>query len=176
MRLSERISVAALIVVAIPALSSSQVGTTPGQFVSAACGFRVQLPADWKIRPSRSKKCEFTVIAPHRADGDIELTVRNGTLEDGAEKLGFAKDNGKWILQGEGSAGAVQIESATWVGLQGSVATRVYEKGTYSGLGDQTRAVLFDREHRIAEITCYVGDKVIPEFVKSFEFLAETRH
>jgi hypothetical protein len=76
-------------------------------------------------------------------------------------------------LQGEGSVEAVHIESLTWTGLQGSVATRIYQKGFYSGLGDQTRALLFDRKHRIAEVTCYVGEEVVAEFVKGFEFLDE---
>jgi len=80
------------------------------------------------------------------------------------------------MLQGEESVAAESIESASWVGLQGLVATRVYENGHYAGLGDQARAVLFDRKHRIAKITCFSGHGVVPEFVKGFEFLSEAPH
>jgi hypothetical protein len=173
MRLVSAILLASLLLVAIPMLGSAQ-STPPNPFISKACGFQAKLPADWKIRPSRSKKCGFTVIAPNRADGDIEVIVRQGTVDD--NELGFTKENGKWILQGEGSAEAVQIESASWVGLQGSVASRIYEKGFYRGLGDQTRALLFDRKHRIAEVSCFSGDKEVREFVKGFEFLSEAPH
>ncbi len=76
-----------------------------------------------------------------------------------------------WILQGEDSVTAQRIEAVSWVGLQGSVGSRIYEKGFYRGLGDQTRALLFDRKDRIAEVTSFSGDEVVPEFVKRFEFL-----
>lgn len=145
-------------------------------FLSQACGFQVKIPANWKIKPSRSKKCVFSISAPSWADGDLELVVRHGTLGDGAHDLGFTEDNGKWTLEGEGSVAAEQIESANWVGLQGLVATRVYENGHYAGLGDQARAVLFDRKHWIAKVTCFSGHEVVPEFVKGFEFLSEAPH
>jgi hypothetical protein len=147
----------------------AQVSGANRQFVSRACGFQVEFPADWKLRPSRSKRCAFTVMVPTRADLDIELIVRHGTLDD--NQLGFTKEDGKWILQGEGSAAAAQIESANWVGLQGSVGSRIYEKGFYRGFGDQTRALLFDRKDRIAEVTSFSGAEVVPAFVKRFEFL-----
>jgi hypothetical protein len=147
----------------------AQVSGATRQFVSKACGFQVEFPADWKLRPSRSKRCAFTVMVPERADLDIELTVRHGTLDD--NQLGFTKKDEKWILEGEDSATAEQIESASWVGLQGSVGSRIYEKGFYRGLGDQTRALLFDRKDRIAEVTSFSGDEVVPAFVKRFEFL-----
>ena len=153
--------------------AEAQVASKPQLFVSRVCGFQVELPADWRIRASRSKKCAFIAVAvPYRPDGDIEFTIRDGTLDD--NELGFAKEDDKWIVQGEGSAAAVQIESASWVGLQGTVGSRIYEKGFYRGFGDQTRALLFDRKHRIVEVTCFSGDKVVPQFVKGFEFLVKT--
>jgi hypothetical protein len=154
------------VAIAVPGAAQS----TPPQFVSKACGFRARIPAGWKIKPSL-KKCRFAVIPPNRADGNIELVVRDGDMEQGSNDLGFANDGGKWTLQGEDSVEAVHIESLTWTGLQGSVATRIYQKGFYSGLGDQTRALLFDRKNRIAEVTCYVGEGPVAEFVKGFEFL-----
>jgi len=169
-----RLTLVALLLLLPVSGSAAQAEANRGRFLSKACGFQAKLPADWKIRPSRSKKCGFTVIAPNRADGDIEVILRPGTLDD--NELGFTKEDGKWILEGEGSAEAVQIESASWVGLQGSVASRIYEKGFYRGLGDQTRALLFDRKHRIAEVSCFSGEQVVPEFVKGFEFLTEAPH
>jgi hypothetical protein len=170
-----RLTIVALLLLLPVSGSAQQVAAEHGTFLSKACGFQVKLPVDWKIRPSRSKKCAFTVIAPNRADGDIEVIVRQGTLDD--NELGFTKkEDGKWILEGEGSAEAVQIESASWVGLQGTVGSRIYEKGFYRGFGDQTRALLFDRKHRIAEVSCFSGEKVVPEVVKGFEFLTEAPH
>jgi hypothetical protein len=96
-------------------------------------------------------------------------------LDDRANDLGFTKEQGKWMLQGENAVEAVQIESANWLGLQGVVATRVYENGHYAGIGDQARAVLFDRKHKIAEVTCFSGDHVVSEFVRGFEFLVDPR-
>jgi len=165
------IILASLLLVSIPWPAVAQTTATPRQFTSKACGFQIKLPADWRIKPSLSKKCAFTVIAPHRADGDLDLLVQNGNLEQGSGDLGFTKEGERWTLQGEDSVEAVQIESPTWTGLQGTVATRIYENGFYRGLGDQTRALLFDRKNRIAEVTCYVGEKVVAEFVKGFEFL-----
>jgi hypothetical protein len=147
----------------------AQISGAARQFVSKACGFQVEFSADWKLRSSRSKRCAFTVTVPNRADLDIELIVRHGTLDD--NQLGFTKENGNWILQGEDSVTAQQIEAVSWVGLQGSVGSRIYEKGFYRGLGDQTRALLFDRKDRIAEVTSFSGDEVVPAFVKRFEFL-----
>jgi hypothetical protein len=173
-----RLTLAALLLL-LPVSGSvaAQATADHGTFLSKACGFQAKLPAGWRIKPSRSKKCVFTVIAPNRAeDEELELIVRDGTLGDGANDLGFTQDHGKWILQGEESVAAVQVESASWVGLQGMVATRVYENGHYSGLGDQARAVLFDRKHRVAELKCYTGDKVISHFVQGFEFLGEAPH
>jgi len=147
----------------------AQVSGATRQFVSKACGFQVEFPADWKLRSSRSKRCAFTVMVPNRADLDIELIVRHGTLDD--NQLGFTKENGNWILQGEDSVTAQRIEAVSWVGWQGSVGSRIYEKGFYRGFGDQTRALLFDRKDRIAEVTSFSGDEVVPAFVKRFEFL-----
>jgi len=166
------LSVASLLL-AILIPSEAQVTSATRQFISKVCGFQVEFPADWKLRSSRSKRCAFTVMVPNRADLDIELIVRRGTLDD--NQLGFTKENGKWILQGEGSANAVPIDSVTWVGLEGSVGSRIYEKGFYRGLGDQTRALLFDRKSRIAEVTSFSGDEVVPAFVKRFEFLGASR-
>jgi hypothetical protein len=161
-------AVALFVAVLMPA--EAQVAKSPRLFISRPCGFQVMLPADWKVRLSRSKKCVFiAIIVPYRADGDIEFVIRDGTVDD--NQLGFAKEDGKWMVQGEGSAAAVQIASASWVGLEGSVGSRIYEGGFYRGFGDQTRVLLFDRKHRIAEITCFTGDKVVPQFVKGFEFL-----
>jgi hypothetical protein len=169
-----RLALVALLLLLPVSGSVAAQATSPGRFLSQACGFQVKIPANWRIKPSRSKKCAFSVSAPTWADGDLELIVRHGTLED--NEVGFTKEDKKWILQGEESVAAVQIESASWVGLQGSVATRVYENGHYAGLGDQARAVLFDRKHRIAKVTCFSGTGVVPEFVKGFEFLSETPH
>jgi len=131
----------------------AQVERAPGPLISKACGCRVELPLQWKVRSSREAKCQFAVIIPNRADGDVERTIREGTLDD--NQLGFIKVNGTWILQGEGSADAAQIESATWIDVQGAVGSRIYERGFYHGFGDQTRAWLFDRKHGIAEIACF---------------------
>jgi hypothetical protein len=163
-----------LLPVSVSAAAQATAGHRP--FVNKGCGFQARIPAGWRIQPSPSMECVLTVIAQHRSDGDLELLVRDGTLDAGADDLGFTKDNGKCMLQGEEYGTAVQIESASWIGLQGSVATRVYEKRGYSGLGEQTRAVLFDRKHRVAEVTCYVGEELVPEFVKGFEFLSESPH
>lgn len=165
---------ASILLAATTGSVAAQATAGPRQFVSKVCGFKATVPADWKIKPSASKKCVFTVVAPHRADGDLEVVVRKGTLEQGADDLGFSNEGGKWTLQGEDSVAAEQIESPTWTGLQGSVATRIYEKGFYAGLGDQSRALLFNRKNRIAEVTCYVGEKVVSEFVQGFEFLGES--
>ncbi len=156
--------------------AAAQVADANGLFTSQICGFQTKLPAGWKIRPSRSKKCVFAVLDPGRADDEgLDLIVRRGNLDDGANDLGFTKNNGKWMLQGEDTVEAVQIESAIWSGIQGTVGSRIYEKGHYSGFGDQTRALLFDRRDRIAEITCFSGEKRVPEFVKGFEFLGKSQ-
>jgi hypothetical protein len=153
--------------------AEAQIASKPQRFVSRACGFQVDLPTGWKIRASRSQKCAFiAIVVPYHPDGDIEFMVRDRTLDE--NELGFAKEDDRWIVQGEGSAAAVQIESANWVGLQGTVGSRIYEKGFYRGFGDQTRALIFDRKHRIAEVKCFSGDKVVPQFVKGFEFLGRT--
>jgi hypothetical protein len=156
--------------------AAAQVADANGLFTSHICGFQTKLPAGWKIRPSRSKKCFFTVLDPGRADDEgLDLIVRRGTLDQGANDLGFTKDSGKWMLQGEETVEAAQIESASWIGMQGTVGSRIYEKGHYSGFGDQTRALLFDRRQRIAEITCYSGEKRVAAFVKGFEFLSKSQ-
>jgi hypothetical protein len=162
-----------LLVVAISMPVAAQ-SAPPRQFVSEVCGFRVKLPAGWRIKPSPSKKCTFTVIAPRRqADEGIDLLIRKGNLEQGSEDLGFTNSDGKWTLQGESIVEATSIESPSWVGVCGSdVATRIYKNGFYCCLGDQTRALLFDRKTRIAEITGYKADEV-QEFMKGFEFLAQ---
>jgi hypothetical protein len=169
-----RLALVALLFVLPASVRVAAQAASPGTFLSQACGFQVKIPANWRIKPSRSKKCAFSVSSPNWADGDLELVVRQGTLE--ANELGFTNEDGKWILQGEESVPAVQIESASWVGLHGLVATRVYEKGHYAGLGDQARAVLFDRKQRIAEVSCFSGNGVVPEFVKGFEFVSESPH
>jgi hypothetical protein len=166
-------SIAVLLLVtsiAVPGAAQSK----PVQFVSEVCGFRVKLPAGWRIKPSPSKKCTFTVIAPRRqTDEGIDLLIRKGNLEQGSEDLGFTNSNGKWTLQGESVVEASSVESSSWVGIWGSdVATRIYKNGFYCCLGDQTRALLFDRKTRIAEITGYSGDEV-HEFMNGFGFLAQ---
>ena len=154
-----------------PAAAQSE---PPRQFISRSCGFQAKIPTGWRIKPSASQKCAFTVVAPqHHTDGNLELLVRSGDLEQGSDDLGFVNDDGKWTLQGEGSAQAVQVESQNWLGLQGSVDTRIYEKGSYCCIGLQTRVLLFDRKRRIAEVTTYSGDKTIPEFINGFEFIGE---
>jgi hypothetical protein len=164
-----------LLAMAIPA--ATQDVAAPHVFVSQACGFRVELPADWKIRSSRSKKCGFTVILGNKAaDEGLDLVVRDGNLDPGANNIGFAKDTGKWMLTGEETVEAVGIESKSWVGLQGTVGSRIYEHGHYSGFGDQTRALLFDRGHRIAEVMCFSGEEAVPRLVKGFEFLTASKH
>jgi hypothetical protein len=163
-----------LLLIAIAISIEAQVPNQPRPFVSRACGFQVPLPADWIVRPSPSKKCVFTIIAPNRADGDIDLSIRNGALSD--NQLGFSRENNAWILRGEGMSKAIHIQAATWIGLQGTVGSRIYEKGFYRGFGDQTRALLFDRKHRIAEVACFSGDKLVPELVKGFEFLDQSQH
>jgi hypothetical protein len=168
-------AVGLFLLIAIPSLAAPQATAGHGnaQFVSRACRFQVKIPAGWSIKPSPSKKCDFLVIVPERPDGDVQLLVRNGDLAQGSDDLGFTKDQGKWMLQGEGYSEAHEIDSPTWTGLQGSVDTRIYGKKGYLGLGNQTRALLFDRRNRIAEVTCYNGDEAVPEFVKGFEFLAQ---
>lgn len=168
------IKVVLLLAMAIPA--AAQDVAAPHVFVSKACGFQVDVPADWKIRPSRSKKCVFTVILGNKpADEGLDLVVRDGSLEPDANDVGFAQDNGKWMLTGEETVEAVEIKSKSWVGLQGRVASRIYENGHYVGLGDQTRALLFDRGHRIAEVTCFSGEEEVPRLVKGFEFLSASK-
>jgi hypothetical protein len=156
-----------------PVPVAAQATSASGTFLSQACGFQAKIPANWRIKPSPSKKCVFSVTVPQRPDGDMQLLVRHGDFAQGSDDLGFAKDQGKWTLQGEGYSAADEIDSPTWTGLQGSVATRMYGKKGYVGLGDQTRALLFDRKDRIAEVACYNGEKAVPEFVKGFEFLAQ---
>jgi len=113
------------------------------------------------------------MTVPERPDGDMQLLVRNGNFAQGSDDLGFVKDQGKWMVQGESYMEAGEIDSSTWKGLQGTVDTRIYDKKGYVGLGSQTRALLFDRKDRIAEITCYNGDEAVPELVKGFEFLPQ---
>lgn len=162
-----------LLAIAMPALA--QDAAAPHMFVSKVCGFQVKLPLGWKIRPSRSKKCAFTVIDPGRAaDDGLDVIVRDGTLDDGANDLGFTKNEGKWILQGEETVEAVEIKAGSWMGLQGTVGSRIYENGHYSGFGDQTRVLLFNRGQRIAEVTCFSGEKRVADFVKGFEFLGKS--
>lgn len=174
MRLVKSIALAFLLLVAAPVPVVAQSAPPPRQFVSKVCGFQAQLPAGWRIKPSVSKKCTFTVIAPLRqADEGIELLIRKGTLEQGSEDLGFTDSNGKWTLQGESIVEATSVESPNWVGVWGSdVATRIYKNGFYCCLGDQTRALLFDRRTRIAEITGYSPDEV-QTFMNGFEFLTQ---
>ena len=120
-----------------------------------------------------SKQCTFKMIVPQHPDGDLQIVVRDGDMAQGSDDLGFSKEDGKWIVQGEGSSEATEIHSSTWTGLQGSVGTRIYGKEGYSGLGSQTRALLFDRKNRIAEITAYDGEETVPQLVKGFQFLAQ---
>jgi len=173
MRLVKSTTLTSLLLVAISMPVAAQ-SAPPRQFLSEVCGFRVNLPAGWRIKPSPPKKCVFAVIAPRRqADEGIELLIRKGNLEQGSEDLGFTNSNGKWTLQGESVVEATSIESPNWVGVWGAdVATRIYQNGFYCCLGDQTRALLFDRKTRIAEITGYKGHEV-QEFMKGFEFLAQ---
>lgn len=165
--------VAILILAASSGPVAAQTAAVRGSFVSKACGFQVTIPAGWRIKPSPSKKCTFTLVVPERPDGDMQLVVRSGDFAQGSDDLGFTKDHEKWILQGEGHMEASEIGSAKWTGLEGSVDTRIYGKKGYVGLGNQTRALLFDRKNRIAEVTCYNGEEAVPEFVKGFEFLAQ---
>jgi hypothetical protein len=164
------IAFAAFLMIAMPSSVAAQTPPPTRPFVSKACGFRLTLPADWIAKVSRSKKCAFTFGAASRLDEGVELTVRDGTLEEGAEDLGFKKDNGEWMLQGEDYTEATQIDNANWAGLQGRAASRIYGKKGYEGLGDQARAVLFDRSHRIVEVTCF-ADTVIPGCLQGFEFM-----
>jgi len=90
--------------------------------------------------------------------------------------LGFEKENDQWVLQGEGSAPATAFETPHWVALKGSVATRIYGRKGYVGLGDQSRVLLFDRKGRIAEITGYVDLEHLMELIEGFEFTDATSH
>jgi len=168
------ITLAPLLLVAISMPVDAQSEPPPRRFVGQVCGFQAKLPAGWRIKASPSKKCAFTVLAPLRpADEGIELLIQKGDLEQGSEDLGFTHSNGKWTLQGESIVEATSVESPTWVGVWGSgVATRIYRNGFYCCLGDQTRALLFDRKRRIAEITGYSEDEV-QEFISGFAFLAQ---
>jgi hypothetical protein len=174
MRLVKSIALASLLLFAISTPVAAQSAPPPRQFVSKVCGFQAKLPPGWRIKASLSKKCAFTVLAPRRpADEGIELLIRKGNLEQGSEDLGFTNSNGKWTLQGESIVEATSVESPSWLGVWGSgVATRIYRNGFYCCLGDQTRALLFDRKSRIAEITGYSEDEV-QEFISGFEFLAQ---
>jgi hypothetical protein len=174
MRLLKSITGASFLLVAISLPVAAQSAPPARQFVSKVCGFQAKLLAGWRIKPALSKKCAFTVIAPRRqADEGIELLVRKGNLEQGSEDLGFTNSEGKWTLQGESTVEAASIESSSWVGVWGSdVATRIYKNGFYCCLGDQSRALLFDRKTRIAEITGYSRDE-LQKFINGFEFLAQ---
>jgi hypothetical protein len=137
-------------------------------FVSKDCGFRVILPAGWKIKASGSNKCAFTVLVPDRPDGKIELTVRNDTVEHGEQDLGFKLEGGKWILKGEKSADAEAIDAPTWKGLVATIT-----KKEPSGQGQETRILLTSLKGRIAEIVGYPGEDTVTGFVDGFEFLSE---
>jgi len=114
-----------LVAIPIPVAAQSPPATSR-QFAAKTCRFQAKIPAGWRIKPSPSKKCVFSVVVPNRADLEVELIVRDGVLDD--NQLGFTKEDGNWILQREDSAAAVQIESTNWVGLQGPVGSRIYEK------------------------------------------------
>lgn len=174
MRLVKAIILMPLLPIAIQLPVTAQSALPPRQFLSKVCGVKLKLPSNWRVKLSSSKKCAVTVIAPGRqADEGIDLLIRKGNLEQGSEDLGFTNSNGKWTLQGESIVEATPVESASWVGVWGSdVATRIYRNGFYCCLGDQTRALLFDRKTRIAEIAGYSGDEV-HELMNSFEFLAQ---
>jgi hypothetical protein len=154
-------------------LAAAQATTVHGLFLNKDCGFQVKIPSGWRIKPVPSKKCTFKVIVPQHPDGDLEILVRDGDIAQGSDDLGFSKEDEKWIVQGEGSSQATEIHSSSWTGLQGSVDTRIYSKAGYSGLGSQTRALLFDRKNRIAEVTAYDGEEFVPQFVKSFQFVTQ---
>lgn len=165
--------VAVLILAASCWSVSGQTAAAREPFVSKACGFQVKIPAGWRIKASPSKKCAFALIVPQRPDGDMQLLERSGDFAQGSDDLGFTKDQGKWMLQGESYMESGETGSANWTGLEGSVDTTIYGKRGYVGLGSQTRALLFNRKNRIAEVTCYNGDEAVPEFVRDFEFLTQ---
>ena len=173
MRLVKSVTLVPFLLAIALGQSAAQAISPARLYLSKACGFQVTIPAGWRIKPSPSKKCTFTLAVPERPDGDLQLLARSGNFAQGSDDLGFTKDQGKWMLQGESYQEAAEIGSANWTGLQGSVDTRIYGKKGYVGLGNQTRALLFDRKNRIAEVTCYNGEEAVPEFVKGFEFLAQ---
>lgn len=160
------------LLVAAAVASPAQTSASPQPFVSADCGFRVGLHAGWKVKPSASKKCAFT-LTRDGAEGKVEFTVRKDTAEQGEVDLGFANQDGKWVLKGDDSVDAEVINAATWTGIEASLGGRPKEGSARGQDGAETRVLLFDHKNRIAEFIGSLDEASVYSFVEGFEFLSQ---
>jgi hypothetical protein len=142
------------------------------KYVNSACGFSIMLAEGQRIRlaraPEKRPPCSFNVL---RDLESIWLSVHHGAFEEAAKDMRFFRDGDGWIIEGEGSAPAEKIETASWTGLVGSVAIRQYNENGYAGIGEETRALLFDRGDRVAEVLANYDSPDLRNSVHSFEFL-----
>jgi hypothetical protein len=157
----------------ITSSATAQSGAGPKAFESKECGFRATPPPDWKIKSVESKKCAFIITAPNNPDQNLEVSVRKSSPDEGERELGFSIDNGKWMLHGDDVTAAEVVDSSSWTGLQGTVSIRNSKEKSKSTL-QQTRALLFDRKSRIAEVTGWNSEQQTMAFVDGFEFLPES--
>jgi len=142
--------------------------------VNKGCGFRATLQRGWKMEPS-SERCAFRVVVGDH-DGVIQVTIKPGTAQQGASELGFTNNGERWVLDGKQSAKAEGIEGSTWTGLQGTIGAEDEKANKPDDQKAETRAVLFDRKGRIAEVQFKGPGESVSLFVDGFEFLSEQTH
>ncbi|HUA13994.1 MAG TPA: hypothetical protein VMG31_01755 [Verrucomicrobiae bacterium] len=159
-----------LLLVTSAGIAAAQADTEPAPIENKACGFRIALPEHWKVTPSGHKSCVFTITSPAPSDGKVQLSLRDGTPEDGEKDLGFSQENGRWMLHSVETVNAEGINSSTWSGLQGTVTTKAADNTPGSVPLQETRALLVSHNNRIAEIT---GEKenVVEGLAERFDFL-----
>ena len=116
-------------------------------------------------------KCGFSDIVPNREDVDIQVTVRDGTLDD--NQLGFSRENGAGMVQGEGLAEACRSNPQAGSVSRVRLVLASIKKGFT--LASAIRRGPCDMTVSIGSPRWLVspGDRVVPQVGKHFEFLAE---
>ena len=163
-----------LMVVLLPALASAQSSRT-STYKSVACGFRVLLPHNLLLlKPAGTDPCTFPIRSRLQSQTVGTLSVARVSFEKAAEELGFYRDGEQWMVTGENTAQANLIVSPNGHQLTGQVATRLYRKNGYAGLGDETRVVIGKAtQSAMISVSLDSDDADLLHLLRSFEFLPE---